>query len=201
MKGHKSKPDFSYERKLGGIVLGIDEAGRGCIAGPVVAAGIILNDKIDISEINDSKKLAPKKREKIYYYLINHCYYITALSSVEEIERLNILQASLLAMRRVIEKMQQHFDYILVDGNINPLPTIDNIINIIKGDSKSLTIAAASIIAKVARDKIMENLDNKFPQYEWRQNKGYGTSKHYHAIKKYGICPHHRKNFLKKMLF
>ena len=196
----KLKPDFFYEKKLGGTILGIDEAGRGCIAGPVVAAGIILNDKIDTSEINDSKKLTPKKRNKIYCDLVSNCYYVTALSSVEEIEKLNILAASLLAMRRIIEKTIQHFDYVLVDGNANPLPSINNIVNIIKGDGKSLTIAAASIIAKVTRDRIMENLGNKFPQYHWEQNKGYGTFKHYHAIKKYGICTHHRKNFLNKIL-
>ena len=196
----KLKPDFFYEKKLGGTILGIDEAGRGCIAGPVVAAGIILNGKVDTSEINDSKKLTPKKRNKIYCDLVSNCYYVTASSSVEEIERLNILEASLLAMRRIIEKTMQHFDYVLVDGNANPSPSIDNIVNIIRGDGKSLTIAAASIIAKVTRDRIMENLDDKFSQYHWKQNKGYGTSKHYHAIKKHGICLHHRKNFLNKTL-
>ena len=196
----KSKPSFFYEKKIGGIILGIDEAGRGCIVGPVVAAGIILNNKIDISEINDSKKLSTKKREEVYRYLISHCYYITASSSVEEIDRLNILQASLLAMRRVIRKTKQNFDHILVDGNVNPDVSDHNIINLVKGDSKSLTVAAASIIAKVTRDKIMENLDNEFPQYHWKQNKGYGTSKHYHTIKEYGVCIHHRKSFLKKIL-
>ena len=196
----KSKPNFSYEKKLGGIILGIDEAGRGCVVGSVVAAGIILNDKIDISEINDSKKLSIRKREEIYHYLIDNCHYTTASSSVEEIEELNILQASLLAMRRVIANMKQQFDHILVDGNANPNIAINKIINIIGGDGKSLTIAAASIIAKVTRDRIMENLHDKFPQYQWKQNKGYCTPKHYHAIKKHGICIHHRKSFLKKIL-
>ena len=202
MKLNATRPDFFYEKTLGGVILGIDEVGRGCVSGPVVAAGVMLNDQIDTSEINDSKKLSQKKREKIYHELINNCKYAVASSSVEEIEQLNILQASLLAMRRVIATMQQHsFNHVLVDGNITPDLLMNNIITIINGDSKSLTIAAASIIAKVTRDKIMNDLDKDFPQYEWKQNKGYCTAKHSHAIREHGICIHHRKSFLKNIRF
>lgn len=202
MKVTRARPDFFYERKLGGTILGIDEVGRGCVAGPVVAAGIILNNKVDTSEINDSKKLSPKKREKIYHELINNCQYEVASCGVLEIEQLNILQASLLAMRRVINSMAAHgFDNVLVDGNITPDISMTNITTVVAGDSKSLTIAAASIIAKVTRDKIMENLDRDFPQYQWKQNKGYCTVQHSHAIRSHGICIHHRKSFLKNIEF
>jgi ribonuclease HII len=195
-----SKPSFFHEQKLGGVILGIDEVGRGCVAGPVFAAGIILNDEIDTSEINDSKKLNIKKRERIYNYLIQNCHYALGISSVEEIERINILQASLLAMRRVIAKMQHHFDYILVDGNVSPNKHMHNIITIVGGDKKSLSIAAASIIAKITRDRFMENLGVEFPQYDFKKNKGYCSSKHSCAIKKYGTSIHHRKSFLKKII-
>jgi ribonuclease HII len=194
------KPDFSYEKKIGGIILGIDEVGRGCIAGPVVVAGVILNDNIDTLQINDSKKLTPSKREKIFTYLKEHCHYLIESSSVEEIEEMNILQASLLAMRRVINNIEHKFDYVFVDGNISPDKSMDNISTIVGGDSKSLSIATASIFAKVTRDRFMDKLDQDYPHYLWRQNKGYGTKQHIDAIKKFGITPYHRKSFLKKII-
>ncbi|WPX97133.1 ribonuclease HII [Candidatus Bandiella euplotis] len=196
------KPNLFYEKKLGGIALGVDEVGRGCVAGAVVAAGVILNDQVDVTEINDSKKLSANKREKIYSQLINQCIYATAYCSVEEIEKLNILQASLLAMRRVIAKIQQQhqFDHVLVDGNISPDIAMNNITTIIGGDGKSLSIAAASIVAKVTRDKMMEQLDKEFPQYQWKQNKGYCTAQHSRAIREHGICVHHRRSFLKNII-
>jgi ribonuclease HII len=194
------KPNFLYEKKIGGVILGIDEVGRGCVAGPVVVAGVILNDNIDTSEIMDSKKLTPNKREKIVNYLKDHCYYLIESSSVEEIEEMNILQASLLAMRRVINNIEHKFDHVFVDGNVSPDKSMNNISAIIGGDSKSLSIAAASIFAKVARDKLMDKLDQDYPHYLWKQNKGYGTKQHIDAIKKFGITPHHRKSFLKKII-
>ncbi len=194
------KPDFSYEKRIGGVILGIDEVGRGCIAGLVVAAGVILDDNIDISQINDSKKIIPIKREILCNYLKNNCKYIIKSSSVEEIEKINILQASLLAMRRIINEMKNKFDHIIVDGNISPDTSINNLTTIIGGDSKSLSIAAASIIAKVTRDKIMKDLDKENPGYFWDKNKGYGTQQHIEAIKKIGITRHHRKSFLSKII-
>lgn len=194
------KPDFVFEKRIGGVILGIDEVGRGCIAGPVVAAGVILDDNIDTSQINDSKKISQNKREKIYNYLKENCKYVVKSSSVEEIEKMNILQASLLAMRRVINEIEGKFDHVIVDGNISPDTSIDNLTTIIGGDSKSLSIAAASIIAKVTRDKIMEDLDKENPGYFWNKNKGYGTKQHVEAIKKIGITCHHRKSFLSKII-
>jgi len=194
------KPDFSYEKKIGGRILGIDEVGRGCVAGPVVVAGVILNNNVDTSQINDSKKLSPSKREKVFNYLKDHCYYLIESSSVEEIEEINILQASLLAMRRVINNIEYKFDHIFVDGNISPDKSMNNISTIVGGDNKSLSIAAASIFAKVARDKLMDKLDEGYPEYLWKQNKGYCTKQHIDAIRKFGITPHHRKSFLKKII-
>ena len=194
------KPDFSHEKKVGGIILGIDEVGRGCVAGPVVVAGVILNDNIDISHINDSKKLSATKREKIFNSLKDNCHYLIESSSVEEIEEINILQASLLAMRRVINNIEHKFDHVFVDGNISPDKSMNNISTIVGGDNKSLPIAAASIFAKVARDRLMDKLNEDYPEYLWKQNKGYCTKQHIDAIRKFGITPHHRKSFLKKII-
>ena len=179
------KPDFSHEKKVGGIILGIDEVGRGCVAGPVVVAGVILNDNIDISQINDSKKLSATRREKIFNSLKDNCHYLIESSSVEEIEEINILQASLLAMRRVINNIEHKFDHVFVDGNISPDKSMNNISTIVGGDNKSLSIAAASIFAKVARDRLMDKLNEDYPEYLWKQNKGYCTKQHIDAIKKF----------------
>ena len=197
---NNTRPSFLYEKSVEGEVLGIDEVGRGCVAGPVVAAGVILNNNINTCEINDSKKLSAVRREKVFTYLSSNCDYVVKLSSVEEIERINILEASLLAMRRVIKNVSNSkYNYIFVDGNISPEPTMSNIINIISGDKKSLSIAAASIIAKVTRDSIMDRLDKKYPKYLWKKNKGYCTRYHIDAIRQYGITPYHRKSFLRKV--
>ena len=194
------KPDFSFEKKIGGIILGVDEVGRGCIAGPVVAAGVILNNDIDTSQIDDSKKISPNKRERICNYLKEHCKYVVKSSSVEEIEKLNILQASLLAMRRVINDIEYKFDHVIVDGNMNPDVSINNLTTIVGGDAKSLSIAAASIIAKVTRDRIMDELGDENPGYFWNKNKGYGTKQHIESMKKLGITRHHRKSFISKII-
>jgi ribonuclease HII len=193
-------PNFSHDKNVEGIILGIDEVGRGCVAGPVVVAGVILNDNIDISQINDSKKLSATKREKIFNSLKDNCHYLIESSSVEEIEEINILQASLLAMRRVINNIEHKFDHVFVDGNISPDKSMNNISTIVGGDNKSLSIAAASIFAKVARDRLMYKLNEDYPEYLWKQNKGYCTKQHIDAIRKFGITPHHRKSFLKKII-
>ena len=194
------KPNLTYEKNIGGVILGIDEVGRGSIAGPVFAAGIVLDNKVNNPNINDSKKLSVTKRNNAFEYLITYYKYIVQHSSVDKIEEVNILQASLLAMKKVIDTINTKYDYIFIDGNARPKHTANNIINIVAGDQKSLSIAAASIIAKVTRDKFMNTLSQEYPQYLWQKNKGYCTKEHVDAIKKYGITPHHRKSFLKNLI-
>ena len=182
------------------IVAGVDEAGRGPLAGPVVAAAVVLPEGCSIPGIDDSKKLTPLKRERLYHEIQNGALNLAVgISSVEEIDRHNILQASLMAMRRAVLGLKQKPAYILVDAvhitgiNIPQLP-------IIKGDGKSLSIAAASIIAKVTRDRMMQELDKHFPAYGFAQNKGYGTYEHIKALKCYGQCAIHRRTFIKNFI-
>ena len=180
--------------KFGKNIIGVDEVGRGCLAGPVFAAAIKLDQNNLPEGINDSKKLNKSKRLEIFKALIKKCEYSVGISSVKEIEELNILQSSLLAMNRALKKINIKNHVILVDGNFSPDKN-KNIITIIKGDQKCISIAAASIIAKVSRDLFMEELSLKFPNYNWEKNCGYGTKKHLEAIKKFGITEHHRKTF------
>ena len=180
--------------KFGKNIIGVDEVGRGCLAGPVFAAAIKLDEKKFPSGINDSKKLNKSKRLEIFQELIKKCEYSIGISSVTEIEELNILQSSLLAMNRALQNINTKDHMILVDGNFAPNKD-KNIKTIIKGDQKCISIAAASIIAKVSRDLFMEKLSLKFPNYNWESNCGYGTKKHLEAIKKFGITEHHRKTF------
>lgn len=180
--------------QYGKDIIGVDEVGRGCLAGPVFAAAIVLDPRIFPDGINDSKKLTKKKRSEIFEQLIKKCKYSIGISSVQEIEKLNILQSSLLAMNRAIEKIDTKNHIILVDGNFAPNKN-ENIKTIVKGDQKCISIAAASIIAKVSRDLFMEKLSLEFPNYNWEKNCGYGTKKHIEAIKKFGITKHHRKTF------
>jgi ribonuclease HII len=180
--------------KFGKNIIGVDEVGRGCLAGPVFAAAIKLDQNNFPEGINDSKKLNKSKRLEIYKVLIKKCEYSVGISSVKEIEELNILQSSLLAMNRALEKINIKNHVILVDGNFSPDKN-KNIRTVIKGDQKCISIAAASIIAKVSRDLFMEELSLKFPNYSWEKNCGYGTKKHLEAIKKFGITEHHRKTF------
>lgn len=189
------------------IIIGTDEAGRGPGAGGVFASAVcfqsLANDLIEkLSCINDSKKLSKKKREELYEIILQNTINSTVCIEVEEIERINILNASLKAMKiaceNVIKSVNTQNILVLVDGNKKIKDFIYPQQFIIKGDAKSASIAAASILAKVSRDRYMEELDKKHPQYNWKQNAGYLTAEHIKAIEKYGVTPHHRKSFLKK---
>lgn len=180
---------------------GVDEAGCGPLAGPVYAAAVILDPAYRIDGLNDSKKLSEKKREQLFPEIQARARaWAIALAGVEEIDRMNILQARLLAMRRAISALEQRPDYILVDGNRDPKPEEAPTLLIVKGDAKSASIAAASILAKVARDRAMAALDAEYPQYAFAKHKGYPTRLHRERILQYGPCPAHRRTFLKKLL-
>ena len=187
-------PDFSFEKKVGGIVAGVDEVGRGPWAGPVVAAAVILNKDDFPDGLDDSKKLTKRMREQLYEKIRDGATVGIGQASVKEIDALNILQASLLAMRRAIIELGNVPEAILVDGNKSP-DCGQPVKCIVKGDSRSFSIAAASIIAKVTRDRIMQDLALTFPAYGWERNAGYGTAEHRDALFLVGISPHHRKSF------
>lgn len=177
------------------FIAGIDEAGRGPLAGPVVAAAVVLPMDYKNDEINDSKKLSTKKREKLYDTIYSDAIAI-GLGVVEPflIDKINILQATLMAMREAVLNLSPPVDHLLIDGkNMIALPISQE--TIIKGDSKSISVASASIIAKVSRDRTMEIYHRQFPQYNFLKNKGYGTEEHILAIKKHGLCKIHRKSF------
>ena len=177
------------------LICGIDEAGRGPLAGPVVSAAVILPANISISDINDSKKLTPKKREELYKEICQKAIsFAVAKVTHNKIDEINILQASLLSMKLALLKLKQKPDFVLIDGKFEIETDIPQKA-IIKGDSLSASIAAASILAKVTRDKIMEDYNILYPQYGFKQHKGYPTKKHKEAIMKFGISPIHRKTF------
>ena len=182
------------------IICGVDEAGRGPLAGPVYAAAVVLEKGQTIEGVNDSKKLSEKKRELLFYKIINECKdYSIGTASEKEIDELNILQATFLAMKRAVDGLSVKPDCALVDGN--QIPNLDcDVTTVVKGDAKSESIAAASILAKVSRDRYMLEMAEKYPQYGFEKHKGYGTKLHYEMIEKYGICDIHRKSFLKKVL-
>jgi len=187
-------PDLLIENTIDGVVAGVDEAGRGPWAGPVVAAAVVL-DKNNIPDgINDSKKISQKKRELLYEKILATSLVGVGIASVEDIDRLNILQASMYAMQKAVGQLNRLPDMALIDGNKIPQLSC-NARYVIKGDSISLSIAAASIIAKVTRDRIMSELDGFHPHYLWAKNSGYGTKAHIEAIEKHGITEHHRKSF------
>lgn len=182
------------------IICGCDEAGRGPLAGAVAAAACILPDGIEIKGLNDSKKLSEKKRDALYDAILESAVSCAvATCSVEEIEQYNILECALLAMRRAVEKLDVKPEYILVDGNVNKGFVIPSRA-VIGGDALSPNIAAASILAKVTRDRMCYELDEKYPMYGFAKHKGYATKEHRDAILKYGPCPEHRSLFLRKLL-
>ncbi|MBL0318125.1 MAG: ribonuclease HII [Alphaproteobacteria bacterium] len=189
-------PDFFYENGMNGVIAGIDEAGRGPWAGPVVAAAVVL-DRNHIPEgIDDSKKLTHAQREILFETILNHSHVGIGSASVEEIDQHNILQATFMAMRRAYEQLTLKItiDGVLVDGNqVFALPC--PLKTLVKGDSLSLTIAAASIVAKVTRDRLMNELAQACPHYAWERNAGYGTKAHQEGIARYGITEHHRRSF------
>jgi ribonuclease HII len=196
---HKlSPPDYSYERRIwniGKISAGVDEAGRGPLAGPVVAAAVILPEECQINGLNDSKKLSPQKRETLFHQ-IKRLAIVTGVGIVEadEIDRINILRATLLAMETAVTNLTPRPDYLLIDGNIRTSLLIPQE-TVVRGDSRCFSIAAASIIAKVIRDSIMDDYHNIYPEYNFNKHKGYPTKEHLDSLKKFGPCPIHRKTF------
>ena len=177
------------------IIAGVDEVGRGSLIGPVYAAAVILKKSINPKLLKDSKVLSKKKRKYLYNYIKKNSIWSLGKASVKEIETINILQASLLAMKRAIKKLNKKPTHVLIDGNKIPELKNYNLRPIIKGDQKIPSISAASIIAKVSRDKFILSLAKKNVGYHWDQNFGYGTKQHLNAIKKFGISKHHRKTF------
>ncbi|NLZ45737.1 MAG: ribonuclease HII [Clostridiales bacterium] len=179
---------------------GVDEAGRGPLAGDVYAAAVVFDKNVIIEGINDSKKISEKKREILFDEIISKASdYSIATSSIAEIEEINILNAAMLAMKRAIEGLKKVPEIALIDGNKSPLVSCETM-TIIKGDANSQSIAAASILAKVARDRYMRQIDVEFPEYHFSKHKGYGTKLHYQMIEEHGICEYHRPSFLKKVL-
>ncbi len=176
------------------VIAGVDEVGRGCLAGPVVSAAVVLKKKVNLKLLKDSKKISFKKREEISEHIKNNSYFAIGIASVEEILNLNILQASLLSMKRAIDKLKVKPGLTLVDGNFAP-DGLKNYKTIINGDEKIKVISAASIVAKVYRDKFMIKLSKKYSNYAWERNFGYGTKAHLEGLKKFGVTSHHRKDF------
>ncbi len=182
------------------VVCGVDEAGRGPLAGPVYAAAVILPDGLEDLGINDSKKMSEKKREQLFDVIAdNATAYGIGFATEKEIDEINILNATFLAMRRAVEAMGVKPDLVLVDGNRKPNTGYEEL-TLVKGDAKSISISAASILAKVSRDRYMKELAQRHPEYKFEQHKGYGTKLHYEMIEQYGILPDHRLSFLKKIL-
>ena len=177
------------------ILAGVDEVGRGSLIGPVYAAAVILNDSINKKLLKDSKSLTKDKREELYKYIKENSIWAIGQASIKEIEKINILHASLLAMKRAILKLKKKPSLILIDGNKLPNLKNYNLKYVIKGDQKISSISAASIIAKVSRDKFITKLSKEFNGYGWDTNSGYGTKEHLKAIKKFGITKYHRKTF------
>ena len=181
-------------------ICGVDEAGRGPLAGPVCAAAVILPEGKCIEGVNDSKKLSEKKREALFEVIKEEAAsYSIAFATVEEIEEMNILNATMLAMRRAVEGLTVPADYAMIDGNRLPDLSIDSEY-IVKGDATSMSIACASILAKVSRDRLLYRYAEEYPQYHFDKHKGYGTKAHVEALKTYGPCPYHRLSFLTKIL-
>lgn len=199
MKSTDTKPDFSIERNkmLEGVTLpcGVDEVGRGPWAGPVVAAAVILDPENLPIGATDSKKLSAKKRAELAIFIHENAQVSIAQASVEEIDSMNIREATLLAMERAVEKLPSKADYAYVDGNAMPKNLAADAECVIKGDSKVLSIAAASIVAKEYRDNLMAKLAEEHPHYAWEKNAGYGTKAHQEGLAEHGVTDHHRRSF------
>lgn len=194
---------YEYENELKNkgyeIVCGVDEAGRGPLAGPVFAAAVILPTGLEDIGINDSKKLSEKKREELFGIITEKAVsWAVASASEKEIDELNILNATFLAMKRAVDTLTVRPDIALIDGNRKPNTGIEEV-TLVKGDAKSISIAAASVLAKVSRDRYLCELDDLYPEYQFKKHKGYPTKLHYEMIKKYGISPVHRLSFLKNL--
>ena len=196
----RAMKDFDILNKHGNFLAGVDEAGRGPLAGPVFVAAVILSDDVVIDGINDSKKLSERKREALFEMIKERAlaYCIFSVDQ-KEIDKINILQATFKAMRGAVSGLKVRPDYVLVDGDKSPGLDIAHE-TVVKGDSKSMSIAAASILAKVSRDRYMTEMAEIYPGYGFEKHKGYGTSAHYAAIRERGISELHRKSFLKKIL-
>lgn len=198
-------PDYEFEKAAVNsgfsCICGVDEAGRGPLAGPVCAAAVILPEGAVIEGLDDSKKLTEKKRERLYDIIKQTAVaYSVAYGTLEEIETVNILEATYLAMNRAIEGLTVKPDFALIDGNRIPRGIKIPCETIVKGDSKSMSVAAASVLAKVTRDRLMLEYDKKYPEYNFKKHKGYGTKEHTELIKQYGPCEIHRLSFLKNIL-
>lgn len=197
-------PDFEWEDKLNAVTAGVDEAGRGPWAGPVAAGAVVILDRnLDeflLKGLNDSKKLSAKKREQLYEHLFaaevkGQVAIGIGLASVQEIDETNILQATFAAMRRAVVQLKVQPQYALIDGNQNPRDFPCKSYTVVKGDAKSYSIAAASIVAKVYRDRLMCELARKYPYYAFEKNAGYGTSAHVAGLKTHGVTPEHRRSY------
>ena len=192
-----SEFDNEY-RKSCSLLCGVDEAGRGPLAGDVFAAAVVFDSDTVIEGINDSKKLSEKKREQLFDEIVEKAkFYSIKIATVEEIEKINILNSAMLAMKRAVESLGCQPDYVLVDGNKIPDLAV-KAEAVVKGDAKSQSVAAASILAKVTRDRYMKKMAEKYPQYQFEKHKGYGTKLHYQMIDEYGASEIHRLSFLKK---
>ena len=194
-KENQRQNQRSEVKNLMKIIAGVDEVGRGSLIGPVYASAVILKKSINSKLLKDSKSLSKKEREYLCTYIKKNSTWSIGKASVKEIEKLNILQASLLAMKRAIKKLKRKPTHVLIDGNKTPELENYNLKSVIKGDKKIPSISAASIIAKVSRDKFITSLSKKNKGYDWDKNFGYGTKQHLKALKKLGITKHHRKTF------
>ena len=188
-------PDFMFETELGCRVAGVDEVGRGPLAGPVTAAAVVLDPKCIPDGLNDSKKLTAKRRLELYWQLLDCADVSIAHASVAEIDEINILRASHLAMERAIAGLQVLPEHVLIDGNMIPRGLRLPATTLVKGDSRSVSISAASIVAKVCRDCVLVDLAQQHPGYGWEANMGYGSKKHMEALRSLGVTPHHRRSF------
>ena len=196
--------DYSYENNAHNeghlVVCGVDEAGRGPLAGPVFAGAVILPENYTHEILNDSKKLSEKKRDLVYNDIIRDAVsWSVGIATEQEIDEINILNATFLAMKRAVDGLSIKPDLAFIDGNRYANTGVKEI-TIVKGDSKCMSVAAASIIAKVSRDRFMQEVDKQYPQYQFSKHKGYGTKLHYEMIEQFGVSPVHRKTFLKNII-